>query len=265
VDNVELAFDGDRSKPATITAPSSSGNFLHFKAYVGVGLSSTTTFDILLNNIGSGHYLVIEVEDIISQNWEFVEDLSLDTPEVRTVSIQDAQSYLDADGYISLRAYWVAFSNAYPPGTKVNVYEIWRIDPFVVGPKTSYGPVVNPENAVDGDLDSFTEIHYYWGEFDHKDFLHVETFMGDASTITFSITTAPSAPGAELIVDGEYEPDSWAVIERISLDDFALTTIELMNAREYVNANGYLSLRTRWESDSSSNDAFIYEIWREED
>jgi len=260
VDNTELAFDGDRSTPATITAPSSS--FLHFKAYVGVGPSNTFTFNILLNDIGSGHRLVIQVEDIISQNWEFVEDLSLDTAEVRTVSIQDAQSYLDADGYISLRAYWVAFNTAV---TNVNVYEIWRIDPFVVGPKTSYGPVVNPENAVDGDFDSFAEIHYFWGELDHKDFLHVQAFLGDASTITFSITTAPSAPGAQLIVDGEYEPDSWSVIERISLDDFALTTIELPNAREYVNANGYLSLRTRWESDSSSNDAFIYEIWREED
>ena len=267
VDNPELAFDGDRSTPATITAPSSSTNMLHFKAYVGVGQSNTFTFNILLNNIGSGHYLVIEVEDIISESWEFVEDLSLDMSETRTVSIPDAQRYLDSDGYISVRAYWFAFKKNYPPGTQVNVYEIWRIDPFVVGPKTTFdGPIASAESAVDGDLDSFAIIPYFWGELDHKDFLHVQTYVGDASPITFSITAALSAPPvAEVIVDGEYEPDSWSVIERISLDRQTTTTIELPNAREFVNSDGYLSLRVRWESDSMSHDAYIYEIWREED
>jgi hypothetical protein len=266
VDNFELAFDGDRSTSAAITNPSSPtsiGNFLHFKAYVGLGQSNTFVFNILLNNIGPGHYLVIEVEDIISGSWEFVEDLSLDMSETRTVFIQDAQSYLDEDGYISLRAYWVAFNARV---TNAKVYEIWRIDPFIVGPKTTFGPVESPESAVDGNLDSFATIYYFWGESDHRDFLHVQTYVGDASPITFSVITAPSAPpDAEVIVDGEVEPDSWSVIERISLDELATTVIELPNAREFVNADGYLSLRLRFESDSTSHDAWIYEIWREED
>jgi hypothetical protein len=263
----EQAFDGDRSNPATITNTlENSGNLLHFKAYVGVGQSDAFAFKILLEDIElPGHYLVIQVEDIISGNWEFVSNLSLDTDDARTVSIQDAQSYLDTDGYISLRAYWFTFNTNYPPETQVNVYEIWRIDPFIVGPKTtSFGLVLSPENAVDGNLDSFTTIYYFWGESEHKDFLHVQTYLGDASNVTFSISTAPSAPGSELIIDGEYEPDSWSVVKRISLDGLVTTTIELPNAREFVNADGYLSLRARWESDSPNYDAYIYEIWREE-
>jgi hypothetical protein len=266
VDNPELAFDSDRSTPATITAPSSSTNMLHFKAYVGVGQSNTFAFNILLNDIGPGHYLVIEVEDIISESWEPVDDLRLDMSETRTVSIPDAQRYLDSDGYISVRAYWGTFRpGKYPIGTNVKVYEIWRIDPFVVGHKTSFGWVISPDSAVDGDFDSFANIPYFWGELDHKDFLHLKTYVGDVSPITFSIATALSAlPDAEVIVDGEYESDSWSAIESFSLNELTTTTIELPNAREFVDADGYLNLRVRWESDSDSH-AYIYEIWREED
>ena len=269
VDNPELAFDGDRSTPATITNTlENSGNLLHFKAYVGLGQSNTFAFNVLLNNIGPVHFLVIEVEDIISGNWEPVEYMSLNTDDARTVSIQDAQNYLDADGYISLRAYWdTIIKSYYPSGTDVKVFEIWRIDPFVVGPKTTFDrPVVSPANAVDGDLDSFTEIHYFWGELGHEDFLHVQTYMGDASPLVFSITAATSAPpDAELIIDGGSEPERWSIIERISMDGKATTTVELPNAREFVNADGYLSLRVRWESLSMNHDAYIYEIRREED
>ena len=96
--------------------------------------------------------------------------------------------------------------------------------------------------------------------------MHLRTYVGDESPIKFSITAARSAPPvADLIVDGEYEPGNWSVIERISLDDFATTTIELPNAREFVDADGNLSIRVRWESDSTSHDAYIYEIRREED
>jgi hypothetical protein len=56
-----------------------------------------------------------------------------------------------------------------------------------------------------------------------------------------------------------------SIIERISLDRLSTTTVELPNAREFVNADGYLSLRVRWESDSMNHDAYIYEIRREED
>jgi hypothetical protein len=267
VDNFELAFDGDLSKPATITGPSTSGaNFLHFEAYVGLGQLNTFSFNILLNRIGSGHYLVVEVENIISGGWEFVEDLSLDMTDARTVSVQNAQRYLDADGYINLRAYWFTFVPSYPSGTNVKIFEIWSIDPFVVGHKTSFVWVANPESAVDGDLDSYATIYYFWGEYDHRDFLHLKTYVGDTSPITFSIAAALSAPpGAEVIVDGEVEPDSWSVIQRITLDALSATTVELPNARAYVNADGYLSLRLRFESDSISHDAFIYEIWREVD
>jgi hypothetical protein len=145
------------------------------------------------------------------------------------------------------------------------VYEIWRTDPFFVGHKTSFGWIESPASAVDGDLDSFATIYYFWGEFDHKDFLHVKTYVGDVSPITFSITSAISAPPeAELIIEGEYESDTWSLIENISMDDIATTTIELPNSREYVDADGYLNLRLRWNSDSMGHDALIYEIGRNE-
>ena len=260
VDNADQAFDGNPSTAATITDPSIS-NFLHFKTYVGWRQPNTIELNVLLNSIGSG-YLSLYVEDIKSGNLNNIEDLSLNTTAARTVSIQVAQNYVDGDGYINLRAYWLGLKT---PGTAVEVYEIWRTDPFFVGHKTSFVWVGDPVSAVDGNIDSFATIYYFWGELDHKDFLHLQTYVGDASPLVFSIKAATSAPpDAELIIDGEYEPDSWSVIESFSLNDLTTTTIELPNAREFVNADGYLSLRVRWESDSMSHDAHIYEIWREE-
>jgi len=266
VANPELAFDGDPLTSATIIEPSSSIdrlNYLHFKVYVDAGLSKDFAFNILLNDIGPSQYLVIEVENLISEDWLSVKDLNLNTNETRTVFIQDVQNYMDADGYINLRAYWIGFKT---PMTTVEVFEILRIDPFVVGPETSSGPftIENPEGAMDGDLYSFATIYYSWGENDHKDFLHVQNYVGDASLVKISIATALSSPpDAELIVDGEAKPENWSVLERISLSDLRTTTIELPNVRGYVDANGHLSLRLRFISDSISHDAIIYEIWRE--
>ena len=276
--NVDLAFDGDRSSTrATIATSSSSivsGNFLYFKAYVGVGPSNTFAFNISLNQIGPGHFLYIYVEDVTSGSWDFVKALPLDTAKVSAVLVGDDElspldAYLDADGYLNLRAIWLGPTS----GLILEIYEIWRIDPFVVGPKTTQDWVANPENAVDGDLGSYTIIFKFWDEIDefdpkvvHKDFLHLRTYIGDASPIRFSITAARSSPPvAELIVDGEYEPGNWSVIEQISLDDYATTSIELPNARDFVDADGNLSLRVRWESESTGHDAYIYEIRREEE
>ena len=270
VNNVELAFDGDRSTFASIAAPQkfkkSSESFLYFKAYVGSGTSYTFTFNISLDKIGSGHQLWIYVEKRESGSWDFVEALPLDTANVSAVIVGDdelspLEAYLDADGYINLRAEWIGPTK----GTILKIYEIRRSDPFFVGHKTSFGWIASPESAVDGKLDSFATIYYFWGELDHKDFLHVKTYVGDASPITFSITSATSAPPeAELIIEGEYESDTWSVIEMISMDDVATKTINLANSRDYVDADGYLSLRLRWNSDSMSHDALIYEIEREE-
>ena len=273
--NAELAFDGDRSsiRGATMAAPqnlTSSENFLYFKAYVGVGPSNIFAFNISLNEIGDGHQLWIYAEKRESGSWDFVEALDLNTAKVSTVLVGDNElspldAYLDADGYINLRAEWIGPTQ----GRILEIYEIWRIDPFVVGPKTTKDWVANPENAVDGDLGSYAIIYKFWDEFDefvHEDFLHLKTYMGDASPIRFSITAARSSPPvAELIVDGEYEPGNWSVIEQISLDDYATTTIDLPNARDFVDADGNLSLRVRWESDSTGHDAYIYEIRREEE
>jgi hypothetical protein len=272
VDNVKLAFDGDRSTPATMAAPNNltpNENFLYFKAYVGVGPSNIFAFNISLNEIGSGHQLWIYVENKESGRWDFVEALPLDMAKVSAVLVGDDElnpldAYLDADGNITLRVEWIGPTQ----GPILEIYEIWRIDPFVVGPKTTQDWVADPENAVDGDLGSYAIIFKFWDEFDeyvHEDFLQLRTYVGDASPIRFSITAARSAPPvAELIVDGEYEPDGWSVIERINLDEIATTTIELPNIREFVDADGNLSLRVRWESDSTGHDAYIYEIRREE-
>jgi hypothetical protein len=270
VDDADWAFDGDRSQAAVINNPSitmESPTFLGFRTYVGSNQADTFTFNILLNSIGPPNSLVVEAEEMPSGNWKNVSYLSLDTTETRTVSVQNIQSYLDEDGYISLRTYWVGLKT---PGTVVQIYEIWRNDPFLVGPKTTFaGPVVNAQRAVDSDLDSFAEIHYFWNELGHQDFLHLRAYVGDTSPIKFTIVAGMSAPpDAEVIVDGEYEPDHWSIIESFSIDDKETKRIELPNSREFVDADGYLNLRVRWdrwESDTMNQDAYIYEIQREED
>lgn len=268
VDYVDQAFDGNPSTAAAITDPPFSlndGPFLHFKTYLGWRDSINITLNVLLNNLGSQHYIRFYVEDIKTGNFIFIEDVILNTSEARAISIQDAQNYLDAEGFINLRAYWIGIKT---PGASVEVYEIWRTDPFFVGPKTSFdGPVVGPERAVDADSDTFAEIHYYWGELDHEDFLHVQTYVGDVSPITFSVEAGLSAlPNADLVIEGEYEPDKWSIIDRTSLGDVqAVTIIELQNAREFVDADGHLNLRFRWESDPLNHDAYIYEIQRKQD
>jgi len=267
VDNADWAFDGDRSQAAAINNPSismESAVFLEFRTYVGWKQTDTFTFNILLNSIGPPNSLVVEAEEMSSGNWKNVSYLSLDTTVTRTVSVQNIQSYLDEDGYITLRTYWVGLKT---PGTVVQIYEIWRNDPFLVGPKTTFvGPVVNAQRAVDGDLDSFAGIHYFWNELGHQDFLHLKAYVGDTSPTRFTMVAGMSAPpDAEVIVDGEYEPDHWSIIESFSIDDKETKSIELSNSREFVDADGYLNLRVRWEFGSMNQDAYIYEIQREED
>jgi len=281
VNNVELAFDGDSSTFSSMAAPqnlTSSESFLYFKAYVGSGTSNTFTFSIStsleLDKIGSGHQLWIYVEKSESGSWDFVKALPLDTPKVSSIIVGDdelspLEEYLDADGYINLRAEWIGPTQGEP----LIIYEIWRTDPFFVVPNDDLlGWIADPENAVDGDFNSYTTMYFYWNEYVNDDFpqlqnfLHVQTFVGDSSLIDFSVLAAISAPpNALLIVDGEIEPGKWsAAWEPIRLGNLEQTTIKLSNAREFVTADGYLSLRLRWESDTIDHDAYIYEIWREE-
>jgi hypothetical protein len=274
VTNAGSAFDESQSSFAAIATPwnplnpQGNQNYLHFKAYVGLGISDTFTFNILMNNIGASHSFAIYVEDFSTAapgDWKLIETLALDSDSTRTVTIPNAQNYLDANGYISLRGSWTTVSTV-PPGSNLKIYEIWRVDPFFVGPGTADSAewIDNPQNAVDGDLDTLSAIYYFWGEFDRHDFLHVQAYAGETSAIAFSITTGPYAPGSnsELIVEGEREPDSWSVIQRIGLDQLRTTDIDLQNARQYINANGLVSLRVRWESDSVNQDAYVYEIQR---
>lgn len=269
VSDADLAFDGAPGTRAAITSPwDGSGNspFLHFKAYVGAGTSDTFTFSISHNNIGADQLLAIDIEDPATQppnNWIDLESLRLNTTNARTITVSNAQDYLDADGYISLRARWVGFGDA----NRMEIYEISRIDPFLVGSKTTLGTEWDyyPERAVDGNPQTRSALYYFWGEIDRYEFLHFQTYMGDASIAMFSIEAALSSGGieADLVVEGEGEPDNWSVIERINIDDtIKKENIELLNARRFINSEGYLSLRVRWESDSGPHDAYVYEISR---
>ena len=277
VANADAAFDENQSTFATISTPwnplnpQGNQNYLHFKAYVGVGISETFTFNILMNNIGAAHSFAIYVEDLSTaalDDWKLVDTLTLDSDSVRTVTVSDAQDYLDANGYISLRGSWITVSTG-TPASSLNIYEIWRTDPFFVGPKTADQTkwVDSPQRAVDGNPDTLAAIYYFWGEFGRYDFLHIQAYAGETSAITFSIKSGPYGTGSqsELVVEGEREPDNWSLIRRISLDVVRTTDIELQNARQYIDADGLLSLRVRWESDSLNQDAYIYEIQRETD
>jgi hypothetical protein len=277
VTNAESAFDESQSSFATIAEPwnplnpQGNQNFLHFKAYVGLGVTDTFAFNILMNNLGASQSFALYVEDFsttASGDWKLVETLPLDSDSIRTVTIQDAQNYLDANGYISLRGSWTTVDTGMP-ASSLKIYEIWRADHFVIGPKTTTDPQFDYfiENAVDGDDNSAASLYYFWSEYNHYEFFHFQAYAGDASHFNFSIRSGISTIGSnsELIVEGESEPDKWSPIERIPLDDISTTMINLSDARQYVDADGLLSIRVRWESDSDQLDAFIYEIRHETD
>jgi hypothetical protein len=264
----ELSFDGNPATGAIITTPwDGRAPFLHFKTFVGSGAVDTFAFNISHNRIGPVQFLVIEIEDpenLPAENWIHLGDFSLNSARTRKVTISNVQDFLDSDGYLSLRAFWVGYGSA----NQMEIYEISRIDPILIGQKTTFNGITSPENAVDGDDNSLAIFKYYWGESDdHYDFLHVKTYAGDASVFKLNIIAAPSDFGSasELIVEGEAETDNWSLIDRIILDSYGTRTIELLNARDYVDAEGHLNLRVRWESDSLLHDAYIYEISRETD
>lgn len=273
----EAAFDGDASTAATLStyqSPSDITEFLHFKAYVGTDLADVFTFRLTANPIGTlGQYLVIGIEDPASAGtWNYFTELPLPVagnPITRNFQIpppnqqatSSVQGYLDAAGYISLRAYWSALNPILPPGTSAEIIDISRIDPVLIGPQT-FGVIQNADGAIDGDPSTYAQIDYFWGEADHEDFLHFQSYVGDSDYFAFSIQTEASAPGSVLIIEGEQEPDSWADVTSIALDEATTTTVELPNAQPYVNADGFISLRARWESDSTNHDARIAEIVR---
>lgn len=260
--NPEAAFDGnmDTISSAKIENPWGAGNrfdYLQFKAHVGP--LNTFTFSMLLNSIANDQFLVIDLETSPG-NWTLLTTLTLNSTDTKTITVSSAHDYTDINGYISLRARWVGYGSE-----NVEIYEIWRTDPFYIGTKTVLGYLPYTEKAVDGNLDSYAIIYYYWGEADRYDFLHIQAYSADPSISTFSIKTALSNSGydSELIVEGESKPDVWSEIDRINVGNLGTTTIELLNSRKYINAAGALSLRIRWYADSPQYDAYIYEIWKE--
>jgi len=63
-------------------------------------------------------------------------------------------------------------------------------------------------------------------------------------------------------IDGETSPDIWEPIWSVPLDTATTETITITNAQDYVDSNGYISLRARWVGGASINDSHIFEIWR---
>ena len=56
-------------------------------------------------------------------------------------------------------------------------------------------------------------------------------------------------------------PISWSTIETIPLDVDKNVIITVPNAQNYVDANGYISLRARWINGWNWQDSYIYEVW----
>jgi hypothetical protein len=265
--SVDLAFDGNQNTKSAITKTwdnSGSAPFLHFKSFVGKGTADTFSFNLLHNNIGIEQSVYIDIENLATpdpNDWINIADFKLNTTDARKVTVANVQDYLDEEGYISLRARWVG----YVSGNQMEIYEISRSDPFFLGAKTTLGEdwEYNEELAVDGIAHTNAFLYYSWGELDRHEFLHAVVYKGDASVHRFSIEAALSAEsiGAVMVVEGEQAPDNWSEIERFDINGTIIKkNIELINARQFVNSNGYLSVRLRWESDSDQYDAYIYEI-----
>jgi hypothetical protein len=250
------AFDGNASSFAALPPiqVSNISQYLQFKAYVGVGLADSFSFSIMTNNLGMFDQLVIQVQSPTTNDWNPVQALTLNTTDARTVTVSSVQNDVDADGYVSLRAYWVPLI-PHGSGTTADIYEITRIDPVTVGPKTT--------GVIEFPAGTFAQIDYFWGEEGHHDFVQFQSYVGDANQFNFSIQTEASEPGSNLIIEGEQESGDWSSpIVSISLDAAATTTVTIPNAQQFVNADGMISLRARWEGTSPSYDARIDAITR---
>lgn len=129
--------------------------------------------------------------------------------------------------------------------------------PIILGPKTI--GVTNPENAFDGDLSTYANIPWYWGEGGHQDFLH---FISQVSgnTFVFNIRVNGGTVGSYTI-DLETSPDNWIPIQTIVLDLDKTVTISIPNAQNYLDTNGYISLRARWTDGWNWHDSLIFEVW----
>ena len=127
----------------------------------------------------------------------------------------------------------------------------------MLGPKTV--GVTNPQNAFDGDLSTYAIIPWYWGEGGHQDFLHFISQVSGNSFV-FRIRVKGGTVGSYTI-DLETSPDTWLPVQTITLDLDKTVTISIPNAQNYLDANGYISLRARWTNGWNWHDALIFEIW----
>jgi hypothetical protein len=132
--------------------------------------------------------------------------------------------------------------------------------PITNGSKTI--GVTNPLQAFDGDKSTAATIGWYGGEEDHSDYLHFVAFVGKDNRFTFKISTGASSPGSLVLIEGETLPDTWQEIYRYKLDSAATKIITVINARQFVDANGYISLRARWVGGSDTDSCSIFEISR---
>jgi hypothetical protein len=246
------AFDGDQAAPAVIERPwAEDGHFdyLHFRAYLGD--ANTFIFRIALGSSTVGSTLVIDGLTSTGE-WKNLSAITLDQDKIFNLQIPEAQNYKDGDNYINLRARWVGGQ----PSDDVPIYEIWRADPIFAGAQTSQS-VVSSELAFDGDPATYTAVPAF------PDYLHFKFFVGPAETAVFKISLDALGNYNTLYIDAEQSPDSWSTIDQI---DFTSTqtmtlTITISDAQDYLDADGYISLRALWTGPSIVN-LKIREVWR---
>lgn len=130
-------------------------------------------------------------------------------------------------------------------------------NPIMLGPKTV--GVTSPENAFDGDLSTYANIPWYWGEGGHQDFLHFISKV-NSNTFEFKIRVRGGTVGSYTI-DLETAPDNWVPIETVVLDSDKTVKISISNAEKYLDPGGYISLRARWTGGWNWHDSLIFEIW----
>jgi hypothetical protein len=106
------AFDGDQTTAAQIIrfwGEAGHSDYLHFVAFVGS--DDLFTFKISTGASTLGSKMIIEGENISGQ-WKEIYRYSLDNPGVKIITITNAQSYVNENGQISLRARWIGGAQA---------------------------------------------------------------------------------------------------------------------------------------------------------
>jgi hypothetical protein len=260
VPDASNAFDGDHDTAATLITANTE--YIHFRAYIG----SAETFAFAAKVGGSDPDSTLAFDGRnTSGNWMPITTIPADADKTESILLQDAQNYMGGDGYINLRVMWL---NGQSPFI-APIFELWRIDPVTEGKQTI--GVANAGLAFDADETSYATITEPWISGVGESFLHFQVYFGSDGADTFHFKLLHNSIGSDqfIVIDVEDlstpAPADWKFVQTLTMDSIDPKIVSVPNAQDYIDTNGYISLRARWVNLSPNpplNDLNLYTIER---